>query len=572
VSIWSPVTAMLWESWRLTWRQLVFFGALACFGGWAMLAGGAVHGAGRGGAYVVLMMLLAVATMAQASMSLMAGRATLGFPDPLAFGRPVRTSLFVAVPMFYRAAACAAIYAVPAAALRAMYGVPFPVTPIAVLLAGFAVLFLGTAWFTRDAKVRTPMTIALLVFGVPAALRWLNPWNASAGAFPPRVASDMVQLAAADYAVIALAVVGVYLATVRGVQRQRHGDGREHSGPRPSQPVVARQPRAATRGFVEHFRDAALAIVRWPCPTSSPLAAELWIETKARALPVLAIGSLLALCVPLLVELGANVQANAIALLGVFVVTCAIIVPALPFFAAISTSFWNREASLRAPMNAFEATRPIATARLAAVQIVVALGAIFGAWTLIAASLWFSLPLADADTVFATFREAIAASLRAVPIARLVGFAIMGLVTLATVVALLAAIRAFAAVYGKRLWLGALGLGLYAIFFLFAILTERWSEAAVGLHLWAVAAAIPAGTAFAMVRALTERIVLPRHAAVALAVWGAFIAVVWLVARDLGISLDGLAPALGALVLALALLPLTASILAAWSFGLIRHA
>jgi hypothetical protein len=129
---------------------------------------------------------------------------------------------------------------------------------------------------------------------------------------------------------------------------------------------------------------------------------------------------------------------------------------------------------------------------------------------------------------------------------------------------------------GRRLMVcrrvGALGLGLYAIFFLFAIQTERWSEAAVGLHLWTVAAAIPAGTAFAMVRALTERIVLPRHAAVALAVWGAFIVVVWLVARDLGTSLDGLAPAIGALVLALALLPRTASIMAAWSFGLIRHA
>ena len=371
---------------------------------------------------------------------------------------------------------------------------------------------------------------------------------------------------------VALAVVGLYLATVRGVQRQRHGDGGEHGGPRPSQPVVARRPRTATKGFVEHFRDAALAIVRWPCPTSSPLAAELWIETKARALPVLAIGLLLALCIPVAGRAWRQGAGERHRRPWCLVVTCVIIVPALPFFAAISTSFWNREASLRAPMNTFEATRPIATARLAAVQIAVALGAILGAWTLIAASLWFSLPLAGADTTFATLPEAIAASLRAAPIERLVGIAIIGLVALSTFVALLAAIRAFAAVYGNRLWLGALGLGLYAIFVLFAILTERWSGATVGPHLWGVAAAILAGTVFAMVRALTERIVLPRHAAVALAVWGVFIAVAWLVARDVGFTLDGLAPAIGAIVLAAALLPLTASMLAVWSLALIRHA
>lgn len=562
--LWSPTTAMLWESWRLTWRQLMFFGALGTFGGWAMLADGAANAPERVG-FMVFSMLLIIAVMALTSMCIVAGRATPGYPDPLAFGRPVRASLFVAVPMFYRAGACAAIYVIPAAALRAAYGVPFPMTTVAVLLAAGAILFLGANWFTRDARVRTLTTIALLLFGVPSALRWLNPWNVAAGSLPSPVVLDMVHLSAAKYALIALAAVAVYFATVRGVERQRLGDG----APRPSQTVVAQRPSAAARGFVEHFRDAALAIVRWPCPTSSPLAAELWIEAKARALPVLAMGLLLALCVPLLVMLGARVQPQVV---GVYVVVCVTIVPAMPFFSAVSVSFWNREASLRAPMNTFEATRPIATASLAAIQIAIALGAILGAWTFIAASVWFSLPLAGADTAFATLPRAIAASLRAVPIARVTAVAAIGLVALSTVVALLAAIRAFSVVYGKRLWIGALGVGLYAIFVLFAVATDRWSGAAVGLHLWALAAAIPAATAFAMVRALEARVVLPRYVAAALVLWGAFAAVAWLVARDVGFTLDALAPALGALVLAAALLPLTASLLAVWSLGLIRHA
>lgn len=132
--------------------------------------------------------------------------------------------------------------------------------------------------------------------------------------------------------------------------------------------------------------------------------------------------------------------------------------------------------------------------------------------------------------------------------------------------------RAFAVVYGTRVWVVTLGLGLYAIFVLCAVGTERWSSAAIGIHLWALAAAIPVATGFVMVRVVAERILRPRNAGAALAIWGVFIAVCWLVARALGITLEGLAPAIGSLALAAGLLPLTASMLAIWSLGLIRHA
>jgi hypothetical protein len=87
-----------------------------------------------------------------------------------------------------------------------------------------------------------------------------------------------------------------------------------------------------------------------------------------------------------------------------------------------------------------------------------------------------------------------------------------------------------------------------------------------------LAAAIPVATGFVMVRAIVERILRPRDAGAALAIWGAFIAVCWLVARELGITLEGLAPPIRFLALAAGLLPLTASMLAVWSLGLIRHA
>ena len=562
MSLWSPATAMLWESWRLTRRQLLFFGALAGLGGWALLAGAPDRDRA---AFLVLMILLLVAIMALASMCLIAGRATVGFPYTLAFGRPVRTSLFVAVPMFYRAAACAAIYAIPAGTLRVAYGVPFPVTPIAILLGASAVLFLTSIWYTRDAKLRALTTIVLFLFGVPAALQWLHPWNVPAGVFPPPVAQDMVRLSVAQCVLIALAAAGAYAATVLGVERQRHGA----EARRPQSPVTPRKESIAAKGFVEQFRAVTLAVVRWPCPTTSPLAAELWIETKARALPVLAIGLLLAFCVPVLL---AGIVAAPRTGVGFLAAVFLGVVPALPFFAGVSASLWNRESSMRAPMNAFEATRPIGTARLAAVQLTVAAGGILGAWAFIAASLWLSVPIVRAEPALGTLPEMIVGSVQAGLAGRHVGVTVVGLVVFSTVLALLAAVRAFAVVYGTRIWVVTLGLGLYAIFVMFAVGTERWSNAAIGLHLWALAAAIPVATGFVMVRTVVERILRPRHAAAALAIWGAFMALCWLVARELGVTLEGLAPAIAALVLAAALLPLTASMLAMWSLGLIRHA
>jgi hypothetical protein len=556
----TPVMAMLWESWRLTWRQVIFFAVLASFSGWAMLAG-ASNRLDRGG-YVVFMLLVLVSVMALMSMCVVNGRAVAGFPYPLAFGRPVRTSLLVAVPMFYRAVVCAAIYALPTVALRAAFEVPFPLLPVAALLAASATLFLASTWLTRDATSRTLMFIATLV-ALPAAVRWLSPRVAD-GVFPPPVAPDMIELTLTDYALIALAVAGGYFVTVRGVDRQRHGEAGSRQLPR----ATAQPAKATPRGVVEYFRDAAVAIVRAPCPTSSPLAAELWIETKSRGLPVLAIGLVIALCIPVLFVVGNALQWN----VAVIVTACMTIVPALPFFAGIGASFWNRDASLRSPMNAFEATRPIATARLAAVQIAVAIGGILAAWILIAVSLRFSLSLAGSGASFGPLQQGIAAAIGALSFGRLASLAVVGLVAFATVVAFLAAIRAFAVLYGKRLWIGALGIALYAIFAVFAIATERWSIAIVGAHLWAFALAIPTATVFVLVRALAARIVLPRQAVAVLVVWFAFAAAGGLVVRDSGFALDALAPAVAALVLAGALLPLTASMLAVWSLGLIRHA
>jgi hypothetical protein len=537
---------------------MLFFMAVGGLGGWAILRRVEAPDLPRG-AFVVFMLLVSVASLAWVAMLARTSRA--GFPMPLAYARPVQTRLLVAVPMAFLALVCAATYVVPAMALRLAFAAPFPVVPVAVLLAAGAALFSACNWFTRNNVARFGISIILLGALGPA-LRWIHSWTpqAAGGQFPPPLTVDSVQLDAADYGAIALAVAVAYVFTVRGVERQRHGDGeavRGHGG-------LAAADRIATRGVVEQIRDLAMAALRLRCPTSSPLAAELWIETTARGLPVLAIGALLALAMPAMFAIGnASKWIGSLAFVGVAVV--------LPFFAGISASFWNRQPSLRAPMSAFEAVRPLPTAWLAAVQIGVAVVAIGAAWALMAASAWWSLPL-YADVVDdQALKGAVAGALAASPLTTLVAWTYAVLVGFSSAVALLAGLRALTVLCGMRLWLAIVALLAYLWLVMVAIIVKWVSTAAIGVHLWAFAIAIPLSTLWLLVRAVADRSLLPPHAVVLGVAWALF-AGAWVFLTDGGAALGAFPPPLAAALLAALLLPLTFGTLAVWSFGRIRHA
>jgi hypothetical protein len=372
---------------------------------------------------------------------------------------------------------------------------------------------------------------------------------------------DSVALDVVDYAALALATVVAYVVAAHGVGRQRHGDavlGRL---------VAPVGQRVARRGIVEQVRDALMAVSRVPCPTSSPLAAELWIETTARGLPVIAIGALVALAMPVLFSLSKAVLGPiGLAFIGFAAV--------LPFFSGMSVSFWNRETSLRAPMSTFEAVRPLPTVRLVTVQVGVAVAAIIAAWCLIAASAWWSLPLYGRVVDAAGLATAVARTFAAFSYAELTAGAFVGLVAFSSVVALSAAIRALTARYGLRLWIGAVALLVYLLFVMLA-LAQEWlsaaqSAAVIGAHLWAVAVAIPVGTFWIVTRTLADGSLRPVDAAILAVVWLLFVAALAYV-RD-GAGLDGLAAPVAAGALALQLLPLSAGMLAVWSMERIRHA
>jgi hypothetical protein len=546
----APVVAMLWEWWRMTYRQALFFGVIALAAGWSLFAR---SGADPRGAFVVFMLIVSLAPAG--GLAAWSRNPFAGYPLPLAFARPVSTRLLVGVPMVYMAFVCAAIYAVPAIVLRVGLGAPFPVVPVAALLAASMALFCACNWFTRGTVKRLLANIALLIVGGPA-LRWMSPWHGAAGgAFPPPLRTDSVQLGFEHYALLALAVVAAWAATVIGVEAQRHGDDVAERG----RSTPAAPGRAAQKGIVEHFRDAADAVVRIPCPTSSPLAAELWLEARSRGLPVIAMGLVLALLAPaVLAFAGKNgpIVLVSFAALAVFI----------PFLSGVSASIWNRASSLRAPMSAFEATRPMGTARLAAVQIGVAVAAILGAWAVIAAAVALSLPLYGGAGAAPIWR-----ALAARPASELAGVVVLGVVGFATVIALLATVRAIGAIYGLRLWLGALAVVAYAIGLAFAVATDYLSPAAIGAHLWAVALAIPVGTAYVIVRALAARVLRAGQLLAIAAAWIALAGIAAFVARGTGTAVEALAPAVAALTWSAALLPLSAAVVAPWAYSRMRH-
>jgi hypothetical protein len=555
--MWNPITAFVWEWWRTTRRPLSFFVALGGLSGWAILSRIGAADVARG-AFVVFMLLASVATLAW--VALLARTSRTGFPMPLAYAMPVRTRMLVAVPMAYLAVACAATYAVPATALRLALGAPFPVAPVAVLLAAGAVLFAACNWSTRNNVARFGVSIILLG-GIAPVLRWIDPWNPQAGGsqFPPPLTVDSLRLDFADYAAIALAVTLAYVATVRGVEVQRHGDG----AARGRHSILPAANRIATRGFVEQVRDVVLAAARMRCPTSSPLAAELWSEVTARGLPVVAIGALSALALPLAFVFGKGAM-GPVALGFVF------FVPVLPLFAAVSVSFWNRQSSLRAPMSAFEAARPVSTAQLLTVQIGVAVAAIVASWCLIAASAWWSLPLMGDAVDYRALESGMAHAVTAASYGQLAAWAFVSLAALSAAVALLAALRALTVLYGMRIWIGIVALLLYLWLVMFAVILKWLGTAAIGVHLWAFALAIPLGTSWVLVRAVTDASLRPKQAAFLCASWALFVTALAFLAG--GAALDGLAAPVTAIVLAVVLLPLTFGALAVWSFGRIRHA
>lgn len=545
----TPALAALWESWRLTRWRLILLPSLATFCGglWASKAGSFV-------AFVVLF----TAAIAMA-LSLPSFGVRPGFPLSKSFARPISTPLLVAVPVCYVFSGAAACYLVPAAFLRVAFGAALPVLPAATLVGALAVLVAASSWTLRNAASRTGLAFAAYVIA-GMMVRVLEPFKYAGNPFGAKGVSaspGLFVLSAKGYLIVMLFVAALYLWIVFAVDRQRHGEDDSSVPVRPSD-----LPPRQVGDIFESIRSTCLELLRWRCPVSSGAAAGIWFELQYYGIPVLVIGVLIAACMPLLIYWGNAVRSG----IPVVLAACTMIVP---FLTGVGASIWSRRNSPSAKLSAFEAARPIGTAELIGLQVLITSLCIFAASALVAASFWLSLPL------LADLHLSASPVTRVTQVAhryglRLLSGAIVGFVALATVIGLLAALRAVAAAYGWRVWLSAVGVLLYIVVVLVAV-AEGWVGAVViDLHLWALALALPAAALIVLAKVIAAGILARRQVAIALLGWFAF-AVLCIDLLRIGSVMDASA-AIVALVVASTLLPLVAVGMAPWSTALIRHA
>ena len=169
----SPVTAVLWETWRVTRVEAAWKLAFGIVGGLAILALCAAFApAGNAktyedvmdlGAAVAMTLLVLTHVMGWQSMAkLNNGRA--GFPLYLHYTRPVRTAVIAGLPMAYLTALSTATYLVSALLLRVTSGYAFPLLSVAAWIAALTVIGVAATWSTRNKTVQVvTMTYATAI-------------------------------------------------------------------------------------------------------------------------------------------------------------------------------------------------------------------------------------------------------------------------------------------------------------------------------------------------------------------------------------------------------------------------
>ena len=541
----AEATAMLWESWRLTRRGMAFGVLIAIIGGSAILLSDAE---GDLRATIVLLLITILSLPASRWVGLERG----GFPFYLGYVRPVPTWLLVGVPMAYHAASCAVLYLTPMIVLRTAFGIPFPLLPVAASIAAIRLVFTTCLWWTKDSTMQKVglVSAAVLAFSV---MRRLNPVNLPGNDFPPDRWADMFAFSLADYGLIAFVMTAAIGVTIVGVARQRRGDDQF----------------SLLRNGVGVF--GFPAIPRWfgfwfqaPCPTSSPVKAQLWMEMKSTGVPVLSIGVMLAMGIPVLL-LAANAYQWDLPVLF------AMLSFLPPVKIGLLSMFRIQRKQGTAYMSAFDATCALGTAQLVGLKMAVTVMCILGAWVVIGTSLWFSLSIVRDFTNFGPMQRNLAGTLAAQPGYRLAALAAVASIQLSAIAAFLAAGEVFFVLHAKRVLIGVLGVVLYVLVSVFAV-TEDWvGPSFVEAHAWAIAVLIPIGAVWVFRRALADRMFTGRQTGAAVLTWAAFATVYLAFLRESGSLQSEMPSAFIALMVSLSLAPLAAVALAPWSFGLIRH-
>ena len=571
----SPVLSMLWENWRLIRREAAQRLAQGIVLPAAVLVGFAAFGPDENQA-----VRLALAVLVLNGMPLWLSVAKLnggrfgdgyrpGYPFYFLYTRPIRTFVLVGVPMAYLAATVAAAYIVSALVLRATFGYPFPLVPLAVLIAAFHIAQWAAQWGTSNKVVQWAGSLTaglgFTVLGMWHAREWPARFDFSIG----------------DYALLATIGVASFGLTVAGVARQRRGDAQAFS------------PRTVTRsGFWDWLAD----LFQIPCPTASATRAQVWFELKSSGLPVLVIGLALAIAIPLLLVVAIQIDVvlswsypRPAGLAGPASLAAAMVVALFSLPAVLllgGNAFGIRARQGRTYASAFEATQACGTARMAGLNVLMRSVCLLAGLVAVGVSVWASLsliavvggaPLRRYEP-FRSWQRAIKGTVGPMSAYELLALAFVTVIAVVVIVAARAALAALRARYRQRVNIALSLLLLHGfVLVLLALAAQRGfgvealTDAVFGTTRGVATAAIVLATVYLLSRVLVDRLLTLRSASLAVLVSAAFAAAWVTVLSAAGVSLAAMPATDAVWTLLPVLLPLTASVLAPWSLSRIRH-
>lgn len=577
----TPATSLVWELWHVTRAELLWRLGLttAALVGFMSLLRLAPPGEAREfGATVALFSLAFVTLPAWVSIGkLNGGRA--GFPFHLGYVRPIRTWVLAGVPMAYFAVGAAVLYLAPALVLRMTSGYPFPLAYAAAWLALLWVVQAAGNWWSRSRAVQMTGTMVAVSLIMVSVVNRAHGEELPGNDFLPWRWSTQFTLSLQDVLIIASLAAASVALTLAGVTRQRRGD--------------AWTPDLGGAGSLRIPSVPDVFQVR--CPTTTPLAAELWFEMKRTGGPIMAMGVATALSATALLLIG-----NAVASVRDETRLFAALSPLVVLGLAMGSAFGLRWKQGRWYVSSFDGSCAAGTAQLAWIHVLVRTAGLLVALATVGGTLWvfvpeiaqffeFALsgfdpwPVQAADVL--AVRDGIRATLLVLSIPLLVVALGVAVVQLAAALACLASIRVLVLLHpGRALLVVAVTLLWFAAFALRAPAWEGsdggvrpetvlgWLEVAIiDAFPWLVTVAIPLLAVYVYRRALVERLLTLRQAGAALSAGTGFLAVWLVLLHATGWQLGGLPAGVAGLTVSSGLLPLTAVALAPCVLGMLRH-
>jgi hypothetical protein len=539
----SAIAALLWENWRISRVEAAQRFAI----GLALGTIGILPGDGTA-AFWILVILHSMIwfSIAKLNGGKFADGYKPGFPLYLQFSRPVTTPVLVAVAMAYDALSCLLLYLVSAALLGFAFDKPLPLFSVALWIVASHMVYACVQWATRS---RVVQWLGSLVFIVPMYLL-----------IRERVTSPLqVEFALVDSVIMGLACVGAFWLTVAGVARQRRGDA-----------IATASPQKEWSGG---FPDWLVTLFRFRGPISSATRAQIWFELRTSGLPVLLIGSLVALLVFLMGALSPLFEPLRVVAIPLGIFASLIVLVGLG-----NNAFGIRRKQGRIFASPFELTLPYGTAKLAGIKVLVRTACVLLALTAIGVSLWSSTSVGDwSQAVLANYQDARPLFQKvqqkffdfgALPGFAFIATALVASIAVATLIAWQASREALRARHPVGVivaqWLPTVwGLGsiVLALAHRGGLISVEVVRAFFTASFWITGTAVVVGTIYVLWRGLAQGVLTIRHAGVALAAAVAFGLLWW----------AGMPPTSAGAILWLAMPVLMAGVLAPWALSRVRH-